>query len=134
MVEFRHSGDRPPPHWARLPFAVIWCAAVVAALGVLWWGMYLVSPMHLEGTRCTISNGLPLVVGAVSLAIIATIGGVVMGSAPWAVVVGAPGLVTVLLVILFPCSLVPVMALPALTLCALVGMIPLVRDYVLPDR
>ncbi len=134
MVEFRHPDDRPPPHWARLPFAVIWCAVVLGALAVLWWGMYLVSPMHLDGALCTVRDGLPLVFGAVSLAIIATIGGVVMESAPWAIVVGAPGLVTVLLVIVFPCSLVPVIALPALTLCALVGMFPLVRDYVAPDR
>ncbi|KQZ83951.1 hypothetical protein ASD56_07925 [Microbacterium sp. Root166] len=133
-MEFRHSDDLPPPHWARLPFAVIWCAAVIAALAVLWWGMFLVSPMHLEGTMCTVSNGLPLVLGALALGIIATIGGIVMGSAPWAVVVGSPGVVTVLLVIVFPCSLVPVIALPALSLCALVGMIPLVRDYVEPDR
>ncbi|WP_157535883.1 hypothetical protein [Microbacterium sp. Root166] len=107
---------------------------MIAALAVLWWGMFLVSPMHLEGTMCTVSNGLPLVLGALALGIIATIGGIVMGSAPWAVVVGSPGVVTVLLVIVFPCSLVPVIALPALSLCALVGMIPLVRDYVEPDR
>src|SRR5688572_17630989 len=72
--------DDGPPAARRLLFALVWWAAVVAALAVLGWGIYSVSPGLVGDAACTVTYGLPVALGAIALGLIAGVGWFVMGS------------------------------------------------------
>lgn len=122
--------DNGHPAARRLLFALVWCAAVVAALAVLGWGIYSVAPTHLTSAGCSVTYGLAVALGAIALGLIAGIGWFVMGSPEWIVVVAAPAYGTVVVLLLFPCTFLPQLVLPVLGLLALGAMVPVVSRYV----
>lgn len=130
MAGSARSDSRRHPAARRLLFATVWCAAAFGAIAVIWWGVYSLRPSDPGGAACVITHGLPVPLGAIALGLTAAIGWFVMGSPEWMVVVAAPAYGSVVLLLLFPCTFLPQLALPPLTLLALGAMVAVVWRFV----
>lgn len=113
----------------RLLFVLVWAPVVLVVLTVLWAGMYQLRPFVRAESTCTVHDGLLLAVAAVALGLVAGLGWLIMGSPAWSAVVAAPGYVSVVLLLAFPCSFVPQLVLPPVTVCGLVAAVAVARAY-----
>lgn len=118
-----------PRVWRRMLFALVWIAAIGGALVLLWWGMYRLRPFVVASPECGVVDGRLVIAGAVGEGLLAGLGWMVMGSAAWSVMVAAPAYGSVTLLLVFPCSLLPQLGLPVLTLCALVAAVAVIWRY-----
>lgn len=129
MADPERPGSGRPRRAGRMLFALVWVAGVVGSLAAMWWGMYRVHPVETGPAACIVTDGMALAVGALALGTIAGIGWAIMGSGAWVAVVAAPAYVTIALLLVLPCSFLPQLALPPLSLVAVGAVFPVVRWY-----
>ncbi|MCH6229861.1 hypothetical protein MK786_03815 [Microbacterium sp. CFH 31415] len=110
-------------------FALIWVVGVLGALLLLWWGIYRLRPVEMQPQVCVVNDAMVLLIGALGLALVAAIGWLIMGSGAWCTMVAAPGFVTTALVLAFPCSFLPQLVLPFLSMVAVGSIVPIVWLY-----
>ena len=129
MAGSRRSGREHPRLWGRVLFALIWIVGVLGALLLLWWGIYRLRPVEMQPQVCVVNDAMVLMIGALALALVAAIGWLIMGSGAWCTMVAAPGFVTTALVLAFPCSFLPQLVLPFLSMVAVGSIVPIVWLY-----
>ena len=129
MAGSRRSGREHPRLWGRVLFALIWVVGVLGALLLLWWGIYRLRPVEMQPQVCVVNDAMVLMIGALALAMVAAIGWLIMGSGAWCTMVAAPGFVTTALVLAFPCSFLPQLVLPFLSMVAVGSIVPIVWLY-----
>ncbi len=129
MAGLRSSGSEHPRLWGRVLFALIWVVGALGALLLLWWGIYRLRPVEMQPQVCVVNDAMVLMIGALALAMVAAIGWLIMGSGAWCTMVAAPGFVTTALVLAFPCSFLPQLVLPFLSMVAVGSIVPIVWQY-----
>lgn len=91
--------------------------------------MYRLRPFVIASPQCGVVDGRLVIAGAIGEGLLAGLGWMVMGSAAWSIMVAAPAYGSVILLLVFPCSLLPQLGLPILTLCALVAAVAVIWRY-----